>query len=148
MTTPVYIVEGFLGSGKTKLIENSLRLRHCRNVLIFQFEEGEEVLDTKEAERCSWKIRSWDRDELETHLEEVADRVEVELEIHRYEEIWVEWNGMERFGTLEKLLLSNALRRRIHIERVMYLADVEMAGMMLGQTGEGPISQLASSDVI
>ena len=53
MTTPVYIVEGFLGSGKTKLIENSLRLRHCRNVLIFQFEEGEEVLDTKEAERCS-----------------------------------------------------------------------------------------------
>ena len=45
MTTPVYIVEGFLGSGKTKLIENSLRLRHCRNVLIFQFEEGEEVLD-------------------------------------------------------------------------------------------------------
>ena len=100
MTTPVYIVEGFLGSGKTKLIENSLRLRHCRNVLIFQFEEGEEVLDTKEAERCSWKIRSWDRDELETHLEEVADRVEVELEIHRYEEIWVEWNGMERFGTL------------------------------------------------
>ena len=42
MTTPVYIVEGFLGSGKTKLIENSLRLRHCRNVLIFQFEEGEE----------------------------------------------------------------------------------------------------------
>ena len=55
MTTPVYIVEGFLGSGKTKLIENSLRLRHCRNVLIFQFEEGEEVLDTKEAERCSWK---------------------------------------------------------------------------------------------
>ena len=76
MTTPVYIVEGFLGSGKTKLIENSLRLRHCRNVLIFQFEEGEEVLDTKEAERCSWKIRSWDRDELETHLEEVADRVE------------------------------------------------------------------------
>jgi len=148
MTTPVYIVEGFLGSGKTKLIENSLRLRHCRNVLIFQFEEGEEVLDTKEAERCSWKIRSWDRDELETHLEEVADRVEVELEIHRYEEIWVEWNGMERFGTLEKLLLSNALRRRIHIERVMYLADVEMAGMMLGQTGEGPISQVASSDVI
>ena len=147
MTTPVYIVEGFLGSGKTKLIENSLRLRHCRNVLIFQFEEGEEVLDTKEAERCSWKIRSWDRDELETHLEEVADRVEVELEIHRYEEIWVEWNGMERFGTLEKLLLSNALRRRIHIERVMYLADVEMAGMMLGQTGEDPISQVASSDV-
>ena len=120
MTTPVYIVERFLGSGKTKPIENSLRLRHCRNVLIFQFEEGEEVLDTKEAERCSWKIRSWDRDELETHLEEVADRVEVELEIHRYEEIWVEWNGM-------KLLLSNALRRRIHIERVMYLADVEMA---------------------
>ena len=97
MTTPVYIVEGFLGSGKTKLIENSLRLRHCRNVLIFQFEEGEEVLDTKEAERCSWKIRSWDRDELETHLEEVADRVEVELEIHRYEEIWVEWNVLEHW---------------------------------------------------
>ena len=58
----------------------------------------------------------------------------------------MERNGT--FGTLEKLLLSNALRRRIHIERVMYLADVEMAGMMLGQTGEGPISQVASSDVI
>mgnify|MGYP001202351426 CR=1 FL=1 len=55
MTTPVYIVEGFLGSGKTKLIENSLRLRHCRNVLIFQFEEGEEVLDTKEAESAVGK---------------------------------------------------------------------------------------------
>ena len=81
------------GQRKDETDRNSLRLRHCRNVLIFQFEEGEEVLDTKEAERCSWKIRSWDRDELETHLEEVADRVEVELEIHRYEEIWVEWNG-------------------------------------------------------
>ena len=53
MTTPVYIVEGFLGSGKTKLIEKSLRLRHCQNVLLLQFEEGEEALDTKEAEKCS-----------------------------------------------------------------------------------------------
>ena len=67
--------------------------------------------------------------------------MEVELEIHRYER---DLGGVERNGTFwntGEASPVNALRRRIHIERVMYLADVEMAGMMLGQTGEGPISQ-------
>ena len=52
-----------------------------------------------------------------------------------------EWNVLEHWRSFSCPMRSD---EGIHIERVMYLADVEMAGMMLGQTGEGPISQVAS----
>ena len=43
MTTPLYVVAGFLDSGKTTFI--SRMLRHCRRkeILVLQFEEGEQI---------------------------------------------------------------------------------------------------------
>lgn len=71
----------------------------------------------------------------------------MEIELGNYDEIWIEWNGMEPFSRLEEILLQRQMSLFLNIEKVIYLADIPQADLMLGQTGEGPISQIASSDV-
>ena len=59
MTTPLYVVAGFLESGKTTFIAQMLR--HCRKkeILVLQFEEGEQELN--ETKNC--KLLSWSKKE-------------------------------------------------------------------------------------
>lgn len=61
--------------------------------------------------------------------------------------MWIEWNGLEPFSRLEEILLQRQMSLFLNIEKVIYLADVPQAELMLGQTGEEPVSQIASSDV-
>lgn len=143
-TIPVYVLTGFLDSGKTTFLNGVLRSRPVARRLVLQFEEGEAELEPDR----NRKQMIWTLEDGET--KDPAFRREVAEEIANggYEEIWIEWNGMESFSDLEALLLEKPVEPLIHIAKVFYIADVTQANLLLGQTGEGPISQLAGSDVI
>ncbi|WP_395017852.1 permease [Robinsoniella peoriensis] len=143
MTTPLYVVAGFLDSGKTTFI--SRMLRHCRRkeILVLQFEEGEQILYA--TQHC--KLLGWTKKELEQSFERIADEICQIMQHQKFDEIWVEWNGMEAFSKLERIFLQLRMGELFHIAKVIYLADVPVADMLLGQTGEAPISQVAASDL-
>jgi uncharacterized membrane protein YraQ (UPF0718 family) len=148
MRTPVYVVTGFLGSGKTTFISQMLHSRNKTRTLVIQFEDGEETLDNQWIKESDVSLLVCTREELERDYEDVMIKLTEEIEMYEYKEIWVEWNGMEAFSKLEEILLQLRLASYLQIERVIYIADVVQTEMMLGQTGEGPISQVASSDMV
>ena len=143
----VYILTGFLDSGKTTLLSRFIKKRQSKKLLIIQFEEGEEELEFSFSEYQNHKHLIFSKKDLDTDFDALTDKITMEIEIGNYDEIWIEWNGMESFSRLEEILLQNQMLLFIHIEKVIYLADVPQADMMLGQTGEGPVSQIAASDV-
>lgn len=143
MTTPLYVVAGFLESGKTTFIAQMLR--HCRKkeILVLQFEEGEQELN--ETKNC--KLLSWSKKELEDSILQIADDICMVMQQQKFDEIWVEWNGLEAFSKLERIFLQLRMGELFHIAKVIYLADVPTADMLLGQTGAAPVSQVAASDL-
>ena len=143
----VYILTGFLDSGKTTLLSRLIKKRQSKKLLIIQFEEGEEELEFSSSEYQNHKHLIFSKKDLDTDFDALTDKITMEIEIGNYDEIWIEWNGMESFSRLEEILLQNQMSLFIHIEKVIYLADVPQADLMLGQTGEGPVSQIAASDV-
>lgn len=147
MSASVYILTGFLDSGKTTLLSKIIRKRRNRKILVIQFEEGEEELEISPSEYEKYRHLIYSKKELDTDFDTVSDEIAEEIELGNYDEIWIEWNGMEPFSSLEKIFLQRQLSLFLHIEKVIYLADVPLAEQMLGQTGEGPVSQAASSDV-
>ncbi|PWJ50556.1 hypothetical protein SAMN05216529_104278 [Faecalicatena contorta] len=147
MTTPIYVVSGFLGSGKTTFLSKILS-SYQKEVLIIQFEDGEEELDTNLTNTGGLHLMCWTKEELEKDYEHVISEITKEIEAHEYHEIWVEWNGMEAFSKLERIFLQLRMLPYSYIEKVIYLADVQQAEILLGQTGEGPMSQVASSDIV
>ena len=50
MSASVYILTGFLDSGKTTLLSRIIRKRRNRKILVIQFEEGEEELEISPSE--------------------------------------------------------------------------------------------------
>ena len=134
----VYILTGFLDSGKTTLLSRLIKKRESKKLLIIQFEEGEEELEFSSSEYQNHKHLIFSKKDLDTDFDALTDKITMEIEIGNYDEIWIEWNGMEPFSRLEEILLQNQMSLFIHIEKVIYLADVPQADMMLGQTGEGP----------
>lgn len=143
----VYILTGFLDSGKTTLLSRIIKKRQNRKILVIQFEEGEEELEIHPSEYRKFKQLIYPKKEVDTALDTVTDEITTEIELGNYDEIWIEWNGLEPFSRLEKILLQRQMSLFLKIEKVIYLADVPQAELMLGQTGEGPISQIAAGDV-
>lgn len=143
----VYILTGFLDSGKTTLLARLIKNSQKKKLLVIQFEEGEEELEFLSSKNQNYKQLVYSKQELDTEFDEIRDNITAEIEQGKYDEIWIEWNGMETFSKLEKILLQRRMQQFLHIEKVMYLADILQADLMLGQTGEPPISQIAASDV-
>lgn len=147
MTIPVYVVTGFLGSGKTTFLSEIFKTRRKKRILVLQFEEGETELDMEVFKTFGCKRMEWSGDELEQDYENILESITDEVELNEYHEIWVEWNGLEVFSKLERIFLQLRLSLLIHMEKVIYLADVVQTELLLGRTGEGTVSQAASSDL-
>lgn len=143
----VYILTGFLDSGKTTLLSRMIKQNKNKRLFVIQFEEVEEELEFEPSEFRKYKHLIYSKRELDTEFDTLTDEITMEIELGNYDEIWIEWNGMEPFSRLEEILLQRQMSLFLNIEKVIYLADIPQADLMLGQTGEGPISQIASSDV-
>ena len=88
----VYVVTGFLGSGKTTFCNHLLNLPDWKkvNLLFLQFESGEEEFSCVHA-NC--RVKCFPKRMLEQQLEEVIRQVAQAIETHPVDEIWVEWNS-------------------------------------------------------
>lgn len=92
MAIPVYLFSGFLESGKTTFIQDTLedkRFNSGERTLLFVFEEGEEEYDSSKFSGKNVKICTLDdKEELnEKKLWNIADA-------YRAERVLVEYNGM------------------------------------------------------
>jgi len=143
-TVPVFVVTGFLDSGKTTLIRRLLENRRSQetHILTVQFESGEEALDTIH-NNC---VMNFGKKLLDTEPGRVADAISAHLSETVVDEIWIEWNGMTPFSELQALFLAPPLGGRCRIEKVIHTADAEKLESLLGRTGAALPGQIANCD--
>jgi len=143
---PVYILCGFLDSGKTTFINHLLRDCDLQNtqILVLQFESGEEELEFSPERGGSL---CFDREDLQQSPSQLAGRISERLGEQSFDEIWVEWNGLVPFSRLQEIALTPALRRLCDVEQVLYLADGESLELQLTQTGGAVPEQIAACDL-
>ena len=143
MKTPVWVITGLLDSGKTTLINRLIKeeLREL-NLLILQFEAGEELV--KEGERIQRLMFS--KSQLEQTPLDIADGLLLYLEQHSPDLLLIEWNGMEHFHTLEKMLLQFSAKAVLCVEKVVYVVKDEGLLKRLWEAGPAARSQIEGSD--
>lgn len=145
MDIPVYVVTGFLDSGKTTFLNNLLNRRDWQDVsiLVVQFEAGEEEFHSKHG-NCDHLLFS--KRTLDQQPEQVIREISDYIQICQPEEIWMEWNGMVPFSQLQAVLTSPLLRKTCNLQKVVHMADGAAIEKLLGRTGGALPEQIANSD--
>ncbi|MEA4895731.1 MAG: permease [Oscillospiraceae bacterium] len=144
---PVYVVTGFLGSGKTTLINELLDKRPAERtrLLLVSFESGEEEFGKNE---YVCRVLSISKKELESSPTRISERISDCVKEQSIDEIWVEWNGMTPFSELHSIFLAKELSRRCRIEKVVHMADADTLENLLGKTGAALPAQLSACDIV
>ena len=138
-----WVITGLLDSGKTTLINRLLKEELSdTNVLVLQFEEGEEPLI--QADNVRKLVFS--KKELEKEPFSVAGKVILYLEKQPADLMLIEWNGIEHFHTLEEMFLSSPAQMVVTVERVIYVADGGHMESRIMDAGLPTFSQIAGSD--
>ncbi|MFV0351783.1 MAG: permease [Oscillospiraceae bacterium] len=152
---PAYIVTGFLGSGKTTFINKAFQQKSLayRQKLLVQFEKGEETFpDNLPNCRCLY----FSKKQLEEDAQLIANKILRTLEEYEFDEMWIEWNGMVPFGTLQQMFLkpetneyyaAETLYDAAKIKKVVFLAEASSFVSMLGRTGPSLAEQAANCDM-
>ncbi|MPW26731.1 permease [Alkalibaculum sp. M08DMB] len=149
MSIPVYVVTGFLDSGKTTFLNILLNRRDWKDIriLIIQFETGEEVFQSQNG-NCH-KI-SFPKKVLEQQPKQIISQINGYLQSHEEEldEIWIEWNGVVPFSELQSMFLDPSLRFLCKIQKTVHIADAANIENLLGRTGGALLEQIANSDFV
>jgi uncharacterized membrane protein YraQ (UPF0718 family) len=151
MAIPVYVVTGFLDSGKTTFLNHLLNRLDWQNthILAVQFESGETDLLSKNGnfDQISFPKKILDS-QPEAVVEALAEQVRrgASDPEKTLDEIWVEWNGVAPFSRLQDMLLHPSLRGLCKIKRVIHIANTPDLQEMLGKTGSALPEQIANSD--
>ena len=138
---PVYIVTGFIGSGKSSFINEQVQYRKkLGGTALISAEEGSVELIKKplqlDADTLS-TISPADPSTYDTIASEIANYIER-----------IEWNGMLGFHQLEALLYSEKLSHLLQIEKVLYICTDQFVSTILPGLGNDATSQLYSTDCI
>lgn len=148
MSIPVYVVTGFLDSGKTSFLNFLLSKEEWEdsNVLVMQFESGEEEFQSQHSNYNKIIFTKKDLEQQPTKVvEEIYSYIKEGLDT--LDEIWVEWNGIAPFSQLQYILLQNPLRKLCRIRKVIHVADGSNIENLLGRTGAALPEQIANSDL-
>ena len=143
---PVYVVTGFLSSGKTAFLNHLLNLPDWRrvNLQVFQFETGEQDFSCVHT-HC--RTMSFSKRMLEQQFNEVAAQVTASLQSQTPDEIWVEWNGTAPLSQLRALLQQPELQAKCRLQKILFLASAKTIETLLGRTGTILPEQLAEADL-
>ncbi|MDR2180672.1 MAG: permease [Synergistaceae bacterium] len=141
MRIPVYVVTGFLGSGKTTFLNALLDEGDDISKLVVQFEAGEASLGKAYAENLVFSKKT-----LELKPETVVRRLEESLENGNFDEIWIEWNGFAPFSQLLAILLDPALKKFCKISKVLHVAEAAQLNSLIGRSGSVLLEQIANCD--
>ncbi|PKM71838.1 MAG: permease [Firmicutes bacterium HGW-Firmicutes-16] len=147
MRVPVYVVTGFLGSGKTTLINKLLDKRplETTRLLLVQFEAGEKDFDGNE---YVCQVLSFSKKELDANPKDISKKIARCADELSIDEIWVEWNGMAVFSELQSIFLERLLRHKCKIEKVVHIADTDTLDTLLGKTGAALPEQISVADLV
>ncbi|WP_195200957.1 permease [Faecalispora jeddahensis] len=141
MAIPVYVLTGFLESGKTTLLNHLFQREPKMRRLIVQFESGVEEISNKTG--CDVMIVP--KRVLEDSPEKAAMSIGHYVTETPPEEIWVEWNGVTPLTELYALF-SHPELSDCRIKRMIHLADAQTLDQLLGRTGSALPEQIAACD--
>ncbi len=145
---PVYIVTGFIGSGKSTFINEQLQHRKkLGGTACISAEEGAVSL-IKEGLQLNPDVLSAITPNQPDTYSSIADEIASYIDKVKPKEIWIEWNGMISFHQLEALLYSDKLRHTLQLEKVLYLCTDPFVASILPGLGNDVTSQLYSADCI
>ena len=145
---PVYIVTGFIGSGKSTFINEQLQYRKkLGGTACISAEQGSVSLIKEALQLSPDKLSAITPNQPDTYSS-IADEIATYINKTNPKEIWIEWNGMVSFHQLETLLYSDKLHHMLQIEKVLYLCTDQFVASMLPGLGNDVTSQLYSADCI
>ncbi len=135
---PVYIISGFLGTGKTTVL-NTLLQGRPGTIGVVQMEQGM-TAPAAEAARLPFYTAQTEK--------ECIHRLRALAMQAPLRELWLEWNGMVPFSAAEHLFLDTVLSHYYQIVRVLFVTTPEYFLTMMGKTGGAVYSQLAGADAV
>lgn len=133
LTTPVTIVTGFLGSGKTTLVNRLLREAHGQRIAVIENEYGEVGVDAEFLaysgdetiiQLANGCLCCTVRGDLARALDELGQRAEA----HRiaFDRVLIETTGLADPGpVIQTFLAETAIEARFHLDGVVALVDAE-----------------------
>ncbi|MDR3353573.1 MAG: permease [Synergistaceae bacterium] len=142
---PIFVVTGFLDSGKTTFMNDLLNRSDWSeiSILVAQFESGEVDFHSKNS-NCENIV--FPKKMLETQQEEIVNRLRERLASHEFDEIWIEWNGVAPLSSLYDIILHRDLRKICRISRVMHVADAERIESSVSGSGGVLLEQIGNCD--
>ena len=156
--TPVYVVTGFLDSGKTSLLNQLLsrRLESGHSLCCIQFEQGEQALEQDLIDRGNLDLLHFPVRKLQSGagMQQVSKQIYDYLLRNDPEELWIEWNGTLPVSVLQTLFPPAKKQDGgtpgdfCQLQRMLYLADSTKLDALLQQTGGMVLEQISASDVI
>ena len=145
---PVYIVTGFIGSGKSTFINEQLQHRKkLGGTACISAEEGAVSLIKEGLQLNPDRLSAITPNEPDTYSS-ISNEIASYIDKVKPKEIWIEWNGMVSFHQLEALLYSDKLRHLLQIEKVLYICTDQFIASILPGLGNDVTSQLYSADCI
>ena len=155
--TPVYVVTGFLDSGKTSLLNQLLsrRLESGHSLCCIQFEQGEQALEQDLIDRGNLDLLHFPVRKLQSGagMQQVSKQIYDYLLRNDPEELWIEWNGTLPISVLQTLFPPAKKQDGVHqgllpTSAHAVPADSTKLDALLQQTGGMALEQISASDVI
>lgn len=153
---PLYVVAGFLGAGKTTLLNHLLapRLKRGRFILCIQFESGSAKPTCPAGVKGKLRVLTIPPRALETHRRKTEQLLYHTISDGLYDEVWVEWNGLQPLSTLLSFFPKTMLRDTgtpgdlCVLRRILFVAQGAGLAELLAQTGGLLTEQLLNADVV
>jgi uncharacterized membrane protein YraQ (UPF0718 family) len=145
MRIPVYVITGFLDSGKTTFLNGLLDRCDWDEIskLVVQFESGETDFGTQGG---SVENIVFSKKMLELQPEAIIQRLAECLNHRNFDEIWIEWNGFAPFSQLLAILFDPALKKFCKISKILHVADPAQLNSLVGKSGGVLLEQIANCD--
>ena len=153
---PLYVVAGFLGAGKTTLLNHLLapRLKRGRFILCIQFESGSAKPTCPAGVKGKLRVLTIPPRALETHRRKTEQLLHHAISDGLYDEVWVEWNGLQPLSTLLSFFPKTMLQDTgtpgdlCVLRRILFVAQGAGLAELLAQTGGLLTEQLLNADVV
>lgn len=153
---PLYVVAGFLSAGKTTLLNHLLasRLKRGRFILCIQFESGNAKPTCPAGVKGKLRVLTIPPRALETHRRKTEQLLYHTISDGLYDEVWVEWNGLQPLSTLLSFFPKTMLRDTgtpgdlCVLRRILFVAQGAGLAELLAQTGGLLTEQLLNADVV
>ena len=153
---PLYVVAGFLGAGKTTLLNHLLapRLKRGRFILCIQFESGSAKPACPAGVKGKLRVLTIPPRALETHRRKTEQLLYHAISDGLYDEVWVEWNGLQPLSTLLSFFPKTMLQDTgtpgdlCVLRRILFVAQGAGLAELLAQTGGLLTEQLLNADVV